>query len=111
MSSFYAQQMERIALIHDLASNPELVQKERNSIRAGSYPIQKQVKDELMATNGDYRRLAKAFGDMRAEIKAMKRPARASAGKDDHDMQVGIFTLDRMMLRQFQARIFWREGR
>ena len=112
------QQMDRIALVHDLTNDPTRVQGQRTSIIGGFYDPSKQTDEYLKVNNESYRALAKKLEELRAEIKANKELGSRRRDLDkiansDRLFQEAIFRMreDGLILRHFQGQIFWRKGR
>ena len=114
------QQMQRIALVHDLTNHPTQVQKQKFSIISGSYDCDKRTVEYLKANSEEYRALAKNLAECRTKIKEMKANRELSSRLKylqsivDRDklfhMAIFRMVMDRAMLRRFQAVIFWWRG-
>jgi hypothetical protein len=104
--------MERIALLHDLATAPKRVEQERSHVIGGVYWPLDGTHEALLAENDAYRVLAKE-----REVRRVRLHERnASSTRPTHDRDP---LLDRASfgeageddcLRNFQAWLFWREG-
>jgi hypothetical protein len=112
------QQLQRIALVHDLTSNRRHVDSEKYMIIFGGYSPDEGTAALLTESNEEYRRLASELGDLRAEIKANRLSTVSAAiseqtagNHEDEDAARFTAELNRIMIRQFQAKIFWWEAR
>jgi hypothetical protein len=117
---WYGRHMDRLALIHDLASNPMRVQTQKHWIIDGGYSLDKDAAEALKESDDQYRDLAKAIATSRTNHKrymsneALRNKViemRNIAAKDKRfkaaTMEMGM---DRQLLREFQARLFWWGG-
>lgn len=107
---------ERIALIFDMTNDTTQVQRERSSIIIGFYDASPQTQNALAQTDCTYRSLQDQFEQLRADLKASRStvPATTDSGEDtkeDPRLRRRLFReeMDRAILRQLQAMIFWRE--
>lgn len=108
--------MERIALQYDMTHDPARVQKEKSSIIFGFYDTSPRTRDALKQNNDTYSALQMQFGELRAKLKASRSTAGASSNardgtKEDQRLRSRRFQeeMDRTILRQFQAKVFWRK--
>jgi hypothetical protein len=110
----FGRQMRRIALIHDLTNDPARVLGQEGSIVEGSYTPDETTVEELMASDEEYRALAKKLDERRAEFNVNDASAsrhkrlREAAERSGVHATTFRMTIDRERLRSFQAWIFWR---
>lgn len=107
---------ERIALLFDMTNDPTQIQRERSSIIIGCYDASPETQNALAQTDGAYRSLQAQFEQLRADLKASRSTTPAAMdsrqkAKKDPRLRRRLFQeeVDRTLLRQFQANIFWRE--
>lgn len=121
----FIRQMHRIALIHDLTNDAAYVQEERPWIVEGSYYPGEKTDETLKARDERYRALAKKLEERRAaadkldeeraESEADKALAarlddvRETAERNGLSHTLSRMGIDRLILRWFQARLFWRK--
>jgi len=107
--------MDRIALVHDLTNNPTSVQAQRSFIISGYYPQDQRTREILKSTNQEYARVATALDKVLAEIAAeedstpvAEPPQPASQSQDAARATLRTTAISRALLRDAQARVFWR---
>jgi len=107
--------MNRMTLSYDITHNPARVQQERTLILLGSYDASPQTHEAMMRNNDTYRSVAGQFEKLKMDLKASREPKSDSiisghAQEEDKDLRMKRFQaeIDRMTLRQFQAKFFWR---
>lgn len=108
--------MERIALIFDMTSDPAQVRRERSSIIRGFYDASPETDKALAQADSTYRSLQAQFEQLRAELKESRSAAAVdtdprgdSAGDPRLRRRLFEEEMDRWFFRRFQANIFWRE--
>jgi hypothetical protein len=110
--------MDRIALLYDVANNPQRVNASKSSIVEGFYTADKGTEALLRATNESYRAAEQDLQQHRKDVQGNK-PGPADGetrGTPTTDQKVFEATIFRMQLeasflRRFQAMLFWRRAR
>ncbi len=110
--------MERLALLYDIANNPQRVDEERFSIAEGSYFSDESTEATLRANDESYRALAQQFDVCKKEYNKDQNLVRVANGvvakaESDRGFGEAVFRIEmeRCMLRHFQAWLFWRRTR
>ena len=112
-----AGRMGRIALLYDIANNPQRVNEQRVWIVEGGYGADERTETILRANDPIYRELAKELDARRKENQAKNtRLALIDASRpaaSDKAFKAAIFEIEmeRSLLRQFQSRLFWQRTR
>jgi hypothetical protein len=109
------QAMNRMALSYDITRDPASVQLEQSSILMGFYDASPQTREALMQNNDSYRSLAEQFEKLRMDLKASRDLISDSSAsrhpqEEDKNQRMKRFQseMDRMTIRKFQAKLFWR---
>lgn len=107
--------LDRIALLYDLAHNPQSVQQRYYDIVLGAYTPDANTDKTLRETDEQYRSLAKELQDRKADMKAKSLFAAVNQlqkkAQEDRYFQttLGVMEMDATVLRQFQRSLFWPE--
>ena len=107
----------RIALLYDIANNPQRVEEERLSIVDGFYEPDERTGAILRANDPIYRALATELDTRRKENQAKNIGLAANnvgaKAATDKVFMASIFKteMERSLLRQFQMRLFWQRTR
>ena len=104
----------RLELSYDMINDSARVHRCRGSILHGMYQASSQTRETLMRHNSAYQSLVKQIERGRLDLEAA-RQSRADAPnpvretQEDADLQTKRFqtVIDRMILRQFQSKLFW----
>jgi hypothetical protein len=109
------QQMDRLGLLHELTHDPRRVQKQRDAVLGGHYDASERTDAVLKANDTAYRALAQRFDERRAanKLKTARFNDLVDRANRDYHFQATVFRMmiDRISLRRFQGKIFWREKR
>ncbi len=107
--------MDRMTLSYDLIHHPARVQQERPFILLGSYDSSPETHETMIQNNSTYSSLSEQFEKMKMDMKASRDTELDSsvsrqASGENKDLRMKRFQaeMDRMILRQFQAKLFWR---
>lgn len=107
--------MQRIELLYDMTNDSARVQKERSTIICGAYYASPKTQDVLIKNDNTYSLLQTQLEQLRVEQKATRSTGRFSTGSRDDKKEVERLKkariqkdFNRAILRQFQAKIFWR---
>jgi hypothetical protein len=109
----YSRQMDRIALLHDLADAPQRVRSQKSWIVDGIYIRDEGTDEKMKASDEEYRTLAKKLEERRAEIDADEASASRRKSLREAATRSGVYNtthrmaIDRQQLRYFQAWLFW----
>ena len=110
------QRMERIALLYDITNNPQRVNSCKDSIADGIYHTDKSSEAILRANDESYRATEQELERCRKDIQSDKRGRAAGEVRhtpaEEKAFEAAIFRmeLEASLLRQFQARLFWRNA-
>ncbi|MDD2706961.1 MAG: hypothetical protein PHV34_03045 [Verrucomicrobiae bacterium] len=105
--------MERISLVHDWLNHPKYVREQRSDIVWGFYTAHSGTETVLLAKNPEYLSLSEKFETLKTEVKSRKLLKAASSLSHELEKDPRRKTDDfriqmqRFLLREFQARIFW----
>jgi hypothetical protein len=109
--------MERIALLYDIANNPQRVNSSKSSIVDGFYHTDESTEVKLRAKNENYRADQQELERLRNDIQSDKTEPFVGDVKNTSteikffDATIFRMQLEASLLRQFQARLFWRNAR
>jgi hypothetical protein len=112
----YKRQMDRIAILYDMTHNPQRVNSSQSWIVEGLYFTDESTEAILRANNEVYRATEQKLQRCRKEVQSAKRGRGAGAAKntsaDEKIFEAAVFRmrLEMLLLRQFQARLFWRNA-
>jgi hypothetical protein len=108
------QEKHRIELSYDMINDPARVQRCRASIMHGVYLASPQTREMLVRNNGAYKAILEQIKSGRFEMLAAEEamantPDPKRETQEDADQRARHFQtlMDRMLLRQFQAKLFW----
>jgi hypothetical protein len=114
----YSRQCDRIALLYDLANNPQRVNSSEVWIVDGFYSAEEDTVAALRANDESYRAAEREEERCRQELHSdrfRREPGdtKETPTAEDTVVDVAIFRmeLETSLLREFQARLFWRKAR
>jgi hypothetical protein len=110
-------QTDRIALMYDLANNPQRANSAKPFILEGFYSTDKGTEAILRATDENYRIAEHEFERLRKNIQTVQRGRTIDELRNPtleqivFERTVSRMNLEMWVLRQFQAELFWRNTR
>lgn len=111
------EKMERIALLYDLAKNPQRVNTDEVSIVAGSYWIDESTAATLRATDASFGAVEQDMERCRARLESHERRptmdgAQGTLKSTSRKAHSATFRMEQeaMLLRWFQAGLLWRKA-